>query len=151
MGLTSITMALNKSYLTKMMKRLIDNIAGTNKNTRSGRILSPEISPPVQVTITKTTAEDRGKESMIEPAGTEAPKEATLKDTSGQELEEVLKIIRKSEYKIVEQLGQTPSKIYMLSLLLCSEAHVKPLVEFLKTSYVPQEISADQFGSSWLV
>ena len=40
---------------------------------------------------------------MIEPAQIEAPKEATIKDTSGQELEEVLKIIRKSDYKIVEQ------------------------------------------------
>ena len=35
----------------------------------------------------------------------------------------------------------------MLSLLLCTEAHAKALVKFLKTAHVPQEISADQFGS----
>ena len=35
----------------------IDNIAGTNKITISRRILSPVISPPIQVTVTKTTAE----------------------------------------------------------------------------------------------
>ena len=46
---------------------------------------------------------------------------------------------------MVEQLGQTPSKISTLSLLLCSEAHVKALVAFLKTAHVPQETSADQF------
>ena len=35
----------------------------------------------------------------------------------------------------------------MLYLLLYSEAHVQALVKFLKTAHVPQEISADQFGS----
>ena len=78
---------------------------------------------------------------MTEPAQTEAPKEATFEDTSRQELEEVLKIIRKSDYKIVEQLGKTPSKISMLSLLLCFESHGQALVKFLKTSHVPQDIS----------
>ena len=57
------------------------------------------------VTVTKTTIGARGKESVIEVARTEAPKEALVKDTSGQNLEEVLKIIRRSDYKIVEQLG----------------------------------------------
>ena len=42
-------------------------------------------------------------------------------------------------------MGQTPSKISMLSLLLCSEAHAQALVNFLKFVHVPQEISTDQF------
>ena len=46
---------------------------------------------------------------------------------------------------MVEQLGKTPSKISMLSLLLCSEAHMKALITFLKTAHVSQETSADQF------
>ena len=33
----------------------------------------------------------------------------------------------------------------MLALLLCSEAHAKALVKFLKSAHVPQETSADQF------
>ena len=73
---------------------------------------------------------------MTEYAQTEASKEVTVDDTSKQEMEEVLKIIRKSDYKIVEQLGQTPSKIFMLSLLLCSEAHAHNLVKFLKNAHV---------------
>ena len=76
----------------------------------------------------------------------EAPKKIIV-ETSKQEIEEILKIIKKSDYNVVEQLGQTPSKISMLSLLLCSEAHAKALVKFLKTAHVPQETSADQFGS----
>ena len=82
---------------------------------------------------------------MTELSQTEEPLEVTIEEPSKQEMEEILKIIRKSDYDIVEQLGQTPSKIYMLSLLLCSEAHAQALVKFIKFSHVPQEISVDQF------
>src|ERR1051325_83637 len=60
-------------------------------------------------------------------------------------MEEILKIINKSDYNVVEQLGQTPSKIFMLALLLCSEAHAKALVKFLKNAHVPQDTTTDQF------
>ena len=60
-------------------------------------------------------------------------------------MEEILKIIKKSDFKIVEQLGKTPSKISMLSLLLCSDAHAQALIKFLKKAHVPQETTADQF------
>src|ERR1043165_9207226 len=33
----------------------------------------------------------------------------------------------------------------MLALLLCSEAHAKALVKFLKNAHIPQDTSADQF------
>ena len=66
-------------------------------------------------------------------------------ETSKQEIEEILKIIKKSDYNVVEQRGHTPSKIAMLDLLLCSEAHAKALVKFLKTAHVPQETSVNQF------
>ena len=63
-------------------------------------------------------------------------------------MEEILTIIKKSDYNIVEQLWQTPSKISMLAILLCSEAHAKALVKFLKSAHVPQETSTDQFKNS---
>ena len=37
--------------------------------------------------------------------------------------DEVLRLIRRSEFNMVEQLLQTPSKISVLSLLMNSEAH----------------------------
>ena len=80
---------------------------------------------------------------MTELSQTEAPKEVTVEDPSKQEMEEILKIIRKSDYKIVKQLGQTSTKISILSLLLCSESHAQALVRFLKSAHVPQEISVD--------
>ena len=47
-------------------------------------------------------------------------------ETSQKEVEEILKIIKKSDYNVVEQLGQTPSKISMLALLLCQKLMPKP-------------------------
>ena len=52
----------------------IVNIAGTSNITRSGRIFSPEISPPAQITVSKATIGARGKDLVIEPARMEAPK-----------------------------------------------------------------------------
>ena len=72
-------------------------------------------------------------------------KDTTIEDPSTQEMEEILKIIRKSDYKIMEQLGKTPSKISIQSLLLCSEEHAQALIKFLKNAHVPQETTADQF------
>ena len=60
-------------------------------------------------------------------------------------MEEILKIIKKSDYNVEEQLGRTPSKISMLALLLFSEAHAKALVKFQKSAHVRQETSVDQF------
>lgn len=56
-----------------------------------------------------------------------------------------LRIIKKSDYKVVDQINQTPSKISMLSLLMCSEAHIYALVNFLRAAHVSQEIFICQF------
>lgn len=56
-----------------------------------------------------------------------------------------MRIIKKSDYKVVDQLNQTPSKILILSLLMCSEAHRYTLVKFLRTTHVPHEISVCRF------
>ena len=83
---------------------------------------------------------------MTEPAMTKAlTKDITIEDPSTQDMEEILKIIRKSDYQIVEQLRQTPSMISMMYLLLCSDAHAQALIKFLKNAHVPQETTADQF------
>src|SRR3954462_7806442 len=132
----------------KLTAPTVSNIVGTSKITRSGRIFSPEISPnvaagPVRVPVPNQNVNARGKEPQDEQVQT--PVEITAEDPSKQEMEEILKIICKSDYNIVEQLGHTVSKISMLSLLKYSEAHAKALMKFLKAAHVPQEISVDQF------
>ena len=119
----------------------VSNITGPAKITRSGRLFSPDIAPPAihkpliitpasvhvplpnQVPVSIPAAESpdaRGKGIATDlPALTEAPK-TTAVEASQQEMEEILKIIKKSDFNVVEQLGHTPSKISMLSLLLCS-------------------------------
>ena len=83
------------------------------------------ISPPDQVSTPAAESSDtRGKGTADVPARMEAPKTVNV-EASQQEMEEILKIIKKSDFNVVEQLGHTPSKISMLSLLLCSEAHAK--------------------------
>src|SRR3954471_6181299 len=62
-------------------------------------------------------------------------------DVSPKDVEELLRIIRKSDYKVVEQLGQTQSKISILQLLMCSEGHRNALLRILNGAYVPHEIS----------
>ena len=101
----------------------VTNIIGSSRVTRTGKIFSPIISPPttttthVRITIDKPSTDTKGKEKVIEPARIEAPaKDVITEEPSTQEMEDILKIIMKSDYKIVEQLGKTPSKIYMLSL-----------------------------------
>ena len=94
--------------------------------------------------IPSAATDVRGKGIQEERVRTRA-QPLVIPETSQREMEEILKIIKTRNYNVVEQLGQTPSKIFMLALLLCSEAHAKALIRFLKTAHVPQETSADQF------
>ena len=95
----------------------VSNIVGSSKVTRSGRLFSPEISPPtvqkpvvispastpatvpVHIPILTPVAESsdtRGKETTGEPARTEVPKKIIV-EASRQEIEEILKIIKKRD------------------------------------------------------
>ena len=64
-------------------------------------------------------------------------------ETSSREMDEILKIIKRSDFKIVEQLGKTPFMISMLSLLLCSDAHAQAFIKFLKKAHVSHETTTD--------
>lgn len=50
-------------------------------------------------------------------------KEQDEKIIIAEEGHKFLKVIKISDFKIIDQMGQTPSKISILSLLLTSEAH----------------------------
>jgi uncharacterized protein (DUF1499 family) len=62
-----------------------------------------------------------------------------------EEAEEFLRIIKKSDYKVVDQLNQTPSKISMLSLQLNSEAHMNLLLKVLSAAHITKDITIEQF------
>ena len=111
-----------KSEDTEEADPNIDNIVGTSKITRSGRIFSPKISPkivatPLVIHVTTPTAtpvitpvatptvipvvipatesaETRDKEVLVEPIRMKAHKEV-IPEASKREMEEILKIIKK--------------------------------------------------------
>ena len=59
----------------------------------------------------------------------------------------MLRLIKRSEYNVVDQLLQTPSKIYVLSLLMNSEPHREALQSVLDVAYVDHDVTIEQFDS----
>lgn len=117
-----------------------EDLAGVSRMTRSGRVFRPGNVRDVAYALEKA----KGKQIAVEdPVQKNAQNTETSPSTD--EVEELLRIIRKSDYKVIDQLGQTPSKISILSLLLCSEAHRNSLMKLLNMAYVPQEITVNQF------
>jgi hypothetical protein len=116
----------------------VDNVGGVWRFTRSGRLFSP---PVTQRDSVDAATKAKGKQVVNE--GTSAPQAGT-EPTFANDVDELLRIIKKSDYKVVDQLIPTPSKISILSLLLCSEAHREALLKVLNVAYVPQEISVNQ-------
>lgn len=96
----------------------VENFAGVGKITRSGRVYTPQ---EVQRNA-DDLARAKGKQVLVEGQSSESDN-APQQDVVSQEVEELLRIIKKSDYKVVDHLSQTPSKISILSLLLCSEIH----------------------------
>ncbi|KAK8615420.1 hypothetical protein V6N13_017010 [Hibiscus sabdariffa] len=67
-----------------------------------------------------------------------------LKPVKKSEAQEFLKILKHSEYDVVEQLHRLPARISMLSLLLSSEGHRDALLKVLNQTFVPKEITTDK-------
>ncbi|XP_057965264.1 uncharacterized protein LOC131155835 [Malania oleifera] len=94
--------------------------------TRSGRVYTPKVLEKVQ----PSQEQDRNLKKPVQ----------------SQEAEEFLKIIKHSEYNIIDQLKKMPAHISVLSLLLSSEAHREALLKALNQAYIPQDISIDNFN-----
>lgn len=77
----------------------------------------------------------------------EAGEGSSKKTVSIEEDRELLKIIKNSDYKVVDQLNRTPSKISISSLLMTSEAHRTALLKFLNEEYMAEDISINQFDN----
>ncbi|XP_031378317.1 uncharacterized protein LOC116193708 [Punica granatum] len=71
----------------------------------------------------------------IAPEATPIPQ----KKVTEEEAEAFMKIIKASEYKVVEQMGKSPAHISLLALLLGSEPHREALLKVLTAAQVPKE------------
>lgn len=112
------------------------NIAQSSGVNRSGRVFA---APP------RTTAD------VVQgavPANLSTNKDAGQTSGSAQDkdFDELLRIIKRREYKIVDQLLQNPSKISILSLLLNSQAHRNALMKVLEQAFVEHNVMVNQFS-----
>ncbi|KAH7848754.1 hypothetical protein Vadar_007298 [Vaccinium darrowii] len=97
----------------------VDEIGGM---TRSGRVYTPA----------ELESRRKGKEKE-KPVLTE------------EEITEFVKVLKMSEYDVVEQLKKTPAHINILALLLSSEPHREALLSIIKEAQVPKDISPENF------
>ncbi|KAJ6884344.1 hypothetical protein NC652_031366 [Populus alba x Populus x berolinensis] len=98
--------------------------------TRSGRCFTPE--------ELERQRKAKGKEIVDAFKGMEVNK-----PISEDESNEFLKLMKHSEYSVVDQLKKTPARISLMSLILSSELHRKALQKVLNEAYVPQDITQD--------
>ncbi|XP_050916200.1 uncharacterized protein LOC127131320 [Lathyrus oleraceus] len=116
--------------VSEIVNKDVTNIAGMSRMTRNGRIYTPEFNVTPQVPAKESTVIAPAKEPEV---------------VQSEDVVEFLKLIKRSDYKVVDQLHQTPSKISILSLLLNSQAHREALLKVLSQAHVTQSITVDQF------
>ncbi|XP_050897847.1 uncharacterized protein LOC127104725 [Lathyrus oleraceus] len=119
----------------------VTSIMGPAGMTRSGRVFAPRTAD--------VSAKAKGKVVVVQiPVPNQEMQEMHLSPKATitcEEAEEFLRIIKKSDYKVVDQLNQTPSKISMLSLLLSLEAHRNSLLKVLSATHITKDITIEQF------
>ncbi|PKI61318.1 hypothetical protein CRG98_018309 [Punica granatum] len=94
--------------------------------TRSGRVYE------------NPTATDKGKAPAAEIEAIPGVPPTPPKKVTEEEAEAFMKIIKASEYKVVEQMAKSPAHISLLALLLSSEPHREALLRVLTAAQVPK-------------
>ncbi|KAL4384381.1 hypothetical protein GQ457_15G000330 [Hibiscus cannabinus] len=114
-----------------------ENVNEVGNFTRSGRCYSQPQAEPTK--NQKEKAHDGGQDKNLD----DEPEPEYHEPVKETEAKEFLKILKHSEFNVVEQLNKLPARISMLSLLLSSEPHRNTLLKLLNQTFVPKEISID--------
>ena len=99
------------------------SITDVTKVTHSGRVFGSVFANNMEDVFVNKKVEVPAVESISDPK-CQSAESTGLKPNDD---DEVLRLIKKSEFNMVEQFLQTPSKISVLSLLMNSEAYRKAL------------------------
>ncbi|PKI61752.1 hypothetical protein CRG98_017864 [Punica granatum] len=103
--------------------------------TRSGRVYEN----PVII--------DKGKAPAAEVGAIPGSTSFPPKKVTEEEAEAFMKIIKASEYKVVEQMAKSPAHVSLLALLLSSEPHREALLRWLRAQRLPcNHFEADECG-----
>ncbi|XP_040930623.1 uncharacterized protein [Gossypium hirsutum] len=111
-------------------------------------------SKDVQVECSHTQSEKRYDTGgvRVEPTKTKGVEVEKEKETevpinelvNEEEAKEFLKLLKHSEYSVVEQLRKQLARISVLALLLSSEVHKEALMKVLNETYVTHDISVNK-------
>ncbi|XP_038696626.1 uncharacterized protein LOC119993529 [Tripterygium wilfordii] len=118
----------------------VGNISGVGGMTLSGRCYTPDLSRDLDAEKIR-----KGKQPMIDDPKARMPEKEIKRPVTEEEVQEFLKIIKQSEYMVVEQLKKMPAKISIFELMMSSEPHRKALMKILNQAYVPEKIPTDSF------
>ncbi|PKI60711.1 hypothetical protein CRG98_018896 [Punica granatum] len=100
--------------------------------TRSGRVYET------------SAAKDKGKTPAVEVGAALESSLFPSKKATEEEAEAFMKIVKASEYKVVDQMAKSPAHISLLALLLGSEPHREALLRVLTTAQVPKGTPPDK-------
>ncbi|PKI40554.1 hypothetical protein CRG98_039069, partial [Punica granatum] len=87
---------------------------------------------------------DKGKAPVAEVEAMPRAPPTPPKKVTEEEAEAFMKIIRASEYKVVEQMAKSPAHISLLALLLNSKPHREALLRVLTAAQVPKGMPPDR-------
>ncbi|PKI57284.1 hypothetical protein CRG98_022323 [Punica granatum] len=85
-----------------------------------------------------SAAADKGKAPAVEIEAIPRAPPTSPKKVTEEKVEAFMKIIKASEYKVVEQMAKSPAYISLLALLLSSEPHREALLRVLMAAQVPK-------------
>ncbi|PKI70492.1 hypothetical protein CRG98_009126 [Punica granatum] len=100
--------------------------------TRSGRVYE------------NPTTTNKGKAPVAETEAIPGVPPTPPKKVTEEEAEAFMKIIKASEYKVVEQMAKSPAHISLLALLFSSESHREALLWVLTAALVPKGTSPNR-------
>ncbi|XP_071921826.1 uncharacterized protein [Coffea arabica] len=83
--------------------------------------------------------------AVSEPSKAKENAAPTRPAVTEEETFNFLRMLKKNEYKVIEQLDKMPAQISMLNLLLISELHRETLLKVLTETQVFKNISIDKF------
>ncbi|KAI5409734.1 hypothetical protein KIW84_055257 [Lathyrus oleraceus] len=117
------------------------NIVDVVKVTHSGRVFTPVFSKVVE----EVSVGKKAEIPTVDPISAQTYQASESSKLKANDDDEVLRLIKTSEFNVVEKLLQTPSKISMLSLLMNFEAHREALQRVLEQDYIEHDVTVDQF------
>ncbi|CAN1156262.1 hypothetical protein LINPERPRIM_LOCUS20104 [Linum perenne] len=134
--------------------RTVTNITGLSGVTRTGRHygLAEE---PIEKERARKEEINRGKRVSPDVVGPdffkhqegnhrEEEMESLAPGVTDKEACEFLKLVKQSEFKVVEQLNRMPARISLLSLMLTSEPHRQALLKVLNQAHVCHNVSVER-------